>query len=238
MQNVASTLGSRPVDLGTYYGRNSPGSESRRGEVCTLPPPLRPARSPAPAWRSGRRRRRRSRPGRRAPRRRSWVAARGRRRRTSRRPRRSPPSSAVPVLPATFTPGICAALPVPKATTPSISRRTWAATRRRVRAHARGPGTLDQRGPHVDAGVARSSRPSPPCPAAWPGTRPCPIADEPTSLSPTIWAAGGMVLTAAPGMPVGLLKPKRSAAATSRWPPTLTPERREDRVARLGEARS
>src|SRR3954463_7564458 len=37
-------------------------------------------------------------------------------------------SSAVPVLPATVTPGIAAALPVPYWTTAIIMLRTWAAT--------------------------------------------------------------------------------------------------------------
>ncbi len=54
-------------------------------------------------------------------------------------------------------------------------------------------------------------------------TRPCPIAEDPTARSSPIALAGGIVLSAAPGMELGWLKPKRSAVATSRLPPSLTP---------------
>ena len=49
------------------------------------------------------------------------------------------------------------------------------------------------------------------------------MAVEPTSSSPWIFEAAGSVLSAAPGMPGGWLKPKRSAVATSRAAPSLTP---------------
>ena len=55
------------------------------------------------------------------------------------------------------------------------------------------------------------------CTMSWP------IAVEPTASSPWICAAGGRVLSAAPAIPGGWLKPNRSAVATSRAAPSFTP---------------
>ena len=56
---------------------------------------------------------------------------------------------------------------------------------------------------------------------AW--TRPWPMAEEPTARSSPISPAAGIVLSAAPAMSGGALKPKRSAVATSRLAPSWTP---------------
>ena len=72
-------------------------------------------------------------------------------------------------------------------------------------------------------------------PAAWPG--PCP-GRSPRSRPPgrrRSCSADGIVLSAAPGIDGGWLKPKRSAIATSRCAAELGAERREHRVARDGE---
>ena len=113
-------------------------------------------------------------------------------------------SSAVPVLPATVTPGIAAAVPVPSRTTPIIRRRTvWATDgcssqrcrRRRAGAAAEVKVGWGRRPPSaiVAATVAISS--------ALACTSPWPIAVEPTSSWPWICAAGGSVLSTAPGDP-------------------------------------
>src|SRR5258707_6261092 len=49
------------------------------------------------------------------------------------------------------------------------------------------------------------------------------MAVEPTSSSPWMLEAPGSVLSAAPSMPGAWLKPKRSAVATRRGAPSLTP---------------
>ena len=54
-------------------------------------------------------------------------------------------------------------------------------------------------------------------------TLPCPIALEPTARSSPISAAAGIVDGAAPASPGSSLKPKRSAAATSRFAPSSAP---------------
>ena len=54
-------------------------------------------------------------------------------------------------------------------------------------------------------------------------TLPCPIALEPTARSSPISAAAGIVEGAAPASPGSSLKPKRSAAATSRFAPSSAP---------------
>ena len=143
-------------------------------------------------------------------------------------------SSAVPVLPATSTPGICACTPVPSRTTPTIRRADGVGHLRRVtRCVARGRGR---------AGSARVSFGALPASAIVDATfticsvvactRPWPIADEPTARSSPMSPAAGIVLVAAPGMPGWWLKPKRSAMFTSRLAPELGAERGEDRVAR------
>ena len=131
-------------------------------------------------------------------------------------------SSAVPVLPATTTPGICAEVPVPYCTTATIicwtswatlalvtrtKRGRWWASR--VGIGRRPPIAIVAATSVISSGVA--------C------TRPCPIAEEPTARSSPIELADGIVLSAAPGIEVGWLKPKRSAVATSRLAPSLTP---------------
>src|SRR5205807_1129405 len=131
-------------------------------------------------------------------------------------------SSAVPVLPAT-SPGPSAALvPVPRSTTPTISRRIVCAVRASItrRATISGPGTIlgRYRTPPVaivceicaiSRGVA--------------ATRPCPMADDPISSGDVICRAGGSVLSRAPANGTGSLKPKRSAMPTSLAAPTFTP---------------
>ena len=54
-------------------------------------------------------------------------------------------------------------------------------------------------------------------------TLPWPIAEEPTSSGRRSSLAEGILLSAAPGIDGGWLKPKRSAIRTSRAAPTLTP---------------
>ena len=49
------------------------------------------------------------------------------------------------------------------------------------------------------------------------------MAEEPTASASPIVAAEGIVLSAAPGNGGGWLKPNRSAAPTSRAPPSLAP---------------
>ena len=131
-------------------------------------------------------------------------------------------SSAVPVLPATWTPEICAEVPVPYCTTATIicwtSWATWALVTRtkrgrwwasRVGIGRRPPIAIVAATSVISRGVV--------C------TRPCPIAEEPTARSSPIDFADGIVLSAAPGIELGWLKPKRSAVATSRLAPSLAP---------------
>ena len=141
-------------------------------------------------------------------------------------------SSAVPVLPATTTPGIAAAVPVPERTTPIIRRRT-------VRATAGAGRSFDERRVRIEQ--ERRLRPPPavgdrrsprsPSAAASPGPRPgrspssrCPV--RLGSARPA--AACSQARRRCPG---SWLKPNSSAVATSRAEPSLTPERGEDRVA-------
>ena len=118
-------------------------------------------------------------------------------------------SSAVPVLPATVTPGIAAAVPVPSRTTPIIRLRTVRAT-----------DALLTNGPPPRAGTALGSKVGwgrwPPSAivaatvaisSALACTSPWPIAVEPMSSWPWICAAGGSVLSTAPGTPGLWLKP-------------------------------
>src|SRR4051812_43909118 len=126
-------------------------------------------------------------------------------------------SSAVPVLPATVTPGMAAALPVPYWTTAIIMSRTCEATLALTTrcffrlVPARG-GSL--RTPWlaivaateaICSGVALS--------VFWP------IAAEPTAIASFIFV--GTVLTLAAGMSGCWLKPNRSAIATSFLAPTF-----------------
>src|SRR3954471_18021228 len=130
-------------------------------------------------------------------------------------------SSAVPVLPATVTPGIAAAVPVPPRTTPIIMSRTWAATfaltaRRRTRlAPARWGLTrtpwlaIVAPTEAMPSGVARS--------LFWP------IALVPTASASLSSDALGIEFGLAAGTSGCSLKPKRSAAATRRLAPILAP---------------
>src|SRR3954453_13710707 len=128
-------------------------------------------------------------------------------------------SSAVPVLPATVTPGIAAARPVPYWTPAIIMSRPWPATfalttRRRSRLVPARWGLI--RPPRlaivaatdaICSGVALS--------VFWP------MAADPTAIASFIRL--GTVLTLAAGMSGGSLKPNRSAVASSRFAPTLAP---------------
>src|SRR3954451_16255444 len=134
-------------------------------------------------------------------------------------------SSAVPVLPATATPGIWACTPVPSRTTQTIRQRTVRAT---LGATTRVVGAA--RGLAGSASVSFGSRPCRPiadatrtiC-SAVACTRPCPIAEEPTARSSPISEARGIALVAAPGISGAWLKPKRSAILTSRVAPSVAP---------------
>src|SRR5204863_881196 len=117
-------------------------------------------------------------------------------------------SSAVPVLPATVTPGMAALRPVPPATTPTIMRRIWWATRGVA---TRGPRAVR---PLLGMSVNGGRRPPRAIAAAievicrtvaW--TLPCPIAEAPTARSSPISFAPGIVLVAAPATSGGRLKP-------------------------------
>ena len=129
----------------------------------------------------------------------------------------------MPVLPATWTPGICAEVPVPYS-------------------HHRDHHLLDLVG-HLGAGDVheaagaggragwgsaggRPSRSSPPrrsSPAAWPAPAPCPIAEEPTARSSPMCSPTGSCSRPRRGSRLGWLKPNRSAIATSRLAPSLAP---------------
>ena len=136
-------------------------------------------------------------------------------------------SSAVPVLPATATPGIAAAVPVPSRTTPIISRRTvratdgarWRAPRRRGGAAGKNVGArpapavgdrrrherhLQRRRQHLALADRRR-------------------ADGQFSLD--LAGAAGSVLSARAGEARSWLKPNASAVATSRAAPSFDAER-------------
>ena len=143
-------------------------------------------------------------------------------------------SSAVPVLPATTTPGICAFTPVPPRTTPTIRRRTvravFGSTTRLVGAACGEAGS---------ASVSFGERPSSAIVAAtfaicsavaW--TRPWPIADEPTARSSPISDACGIVLSAAPGMSERVVEAEALGQVDQPHGAERRAERREDRVAR------
>ena len=131
-------------------------------------------------------------------------------------------SSAVPVLPATVMPGICAEVPVPNSTTATIIRCTRLATRRLVTrtkwgrwcARSVGIGRLPPIAMVAPTSVISSA-------VVW--TIPCPIAEDPTARSSPIDLAGGILLSAAPGIEDGWLKPNRCAMSTSLRPPSFTP---------------
>src|SRR3954447_25125634 len=131
-------------------------------------------------------------------------------------------SSAVPVLPATLTPGTAAPTPVPPVTTARMKRAITAAVRvlaARVSlpwAPRESTGaTRRPRRPMVAATVASSSGVA--------STLPWPIADEPTARSSPISSGAGIVERAAPTGPGFWLKPKRSAVSTRRRAPTFAP---------------
>ena len=132
-------------------------------------------------------------------------------------------SSAVPVLPATMTPGIAAEVPVPSRTTPIIRRRTVCATGRSSRGSPGAAGAARRRSAAAGGRRRRSSPRRSPSAAALACTCPWPIAVEPTSSSPWICAPAAACSRPRPGCPASWLKPKRSAIATSRGAPSLTP---------------
>ena len=111
-------------------------------------------------------------------------------------------SSAVPVLPATVTPGIWAAVPVPNATTAIIICCTSRATWRLV--------TRTNRGRWCASRVGIGSRPliaivaaTSVISSALACTFPWPIAEDPTARSSPTAEAAGIVLSAAPGIATG-----------------------------------
>ena len=131
-------------------------------------------------------------------------------------------SSAVPVLPATGTPLTAAPTPVPDLTTSRIPRPTKRATERGVawlepvRSPLRSVGSISLPSSPIAAAMS----------AIWSGvvsTLPWPIAVEPTARSSPISPAAGIVERAAPISCGSLLKPNRSAAATSRSAPSSAP---------------
>src|SRR3954462_5008244 len=133
------------------------------------------------------------------------------------------PSSAVPVLPATDTPGIAAAVPVPCWTTPTISVSTIRATRFDVT-------WMPRDLPPCSSSVGRWRMPwlaivsaTTAISSGVASTLPLPIAGEPTASGGPPSAAGGSVEGAAPGTDGVSLKPYRSAAPTSFFAPTFTP---------------
>ena len=124
-------------------------------------------------------------------------------------------------MPATTTPGIAAAVPVPSLTTASIiccsSEATWGVVTRTNRGLAsassvgigrRPPSAIVAATSVIVSGVA--------C------TRPWPIADGPSSASLSR-LLGGTDGSSAPGIEDGWLKPNRSAVCRNRLAPTLTP---------------
>ena len=131
-------------------------------------------------------------------------------------------SSAVPVFPATVTPGSAPEVPVPERTTSTIIERTWLAARRET---ARRRITLSRRAMRgtarrpsaaivaatlaIASGVARSFS--------------CPIAAEPTARSSSRAAARETVLRLAAGSRGASPNPNARAAATSRRAPSLAP---------------
>ena len=143
-------------------------------------------------------------------------------------------SSAVPVLPATTTPGIWAAVPVPSCTTAIIICCTSCATRGLVTCTNCGFWSAASVGigrfPPIAIVAATSAISS-----GVVSTSPCPIAEEPTAVAPPILLAEGIVLSSAPAIEDGWSKPNRCAVATSRRRAELDPERGEHRVAGDGE---
>ena len=128
----------------------------------------------------------------------------------------------MPVLPATFTPGTAAPMPVPSVTTERMARAMKRAVSGVVARSATPPAPLSSVGfgrrppwaiaeatSAISSGVA--------------STLPWPIAVEPTARSSPISAAAGIVERAAPGSPGSSLKPNFSAAATSRSAPSSAP---------------
>ena len=196
------------------------------------------ARPAAPGGRSGPPRCPRSRPRRASPPPRPSASRPERRRRTRRRrPWDSVElgrSSAVPVLPATSTPGIAAAVPVPERTTPSIISRTCAATRalttrrrrtlslRTIRGRARRPrSAIVAPAAAICSGVARSR--------SWP-----------MALAPTArlsFSSRGRRDRARLGVghARALVEAERLGHAHQAGGAELRAERREDRVARVDE---
>src|SRR3954470_12551032 len=130
-------------------------------------------------------------------------------------------SSAVPVLPATWMPGIAAARPVPPLTTAIIMSRTWPATlalTTRLRGF-RPPATQGlMRTPRLAIVCATDAIPSGVALSLF-----WPIADAPTARLSLSSDAFGIVLTFAAGRSGVSLKPNFSAIATRRFAPTLAP---------------
>src|SRR5450755_1026133 len=131
-------------------------------------------------------------------------------------------SSAVPVLPATCTPGIAAAVPVPERTTSSIIERTsWAIFVGRtwlerigsivvIRGGTRRPSSAIVAATlAICSGVARSR--------SWP------IAAAPTARLSRSWEGGEIVLGFASGILGCWSNPKARAVATRRLAPSLAP---------------
>ena len=139
-------------------------------------------------------------------------------------------SSAVPVLPATCTPGICADVPVPNSTTATISFCTSRAIRLDV--------TCTKRAGWWACSVGSGRRPPIAIVAATSvissvlaSTLPCPIADDPTASALPMSLAEGIWLSAAPWIDGDWLNPNRSATSTNRLRSELGPQRSEHRVA-------
>ena len=143
-------------------------------------------------------------------------------------------SSAVPVLPATLTPGTAAPMPVPSVTTARMKRAITAAVRvlaARVSlpwAPRESTGaTRRPRRPMVAATVASSSGVA--------STLPWPIADEPTARSSPISSGAGIVERAAPTGPGILVEAEALGGLDEAAGADLGPQRREHRVAGFRE---
>src|SRR3954469_22461852 len=130
-------------------------------------------------------------------------------------------SSAVPVLPATWMPGMAAARPVPPLTTAIIMLRTSPATlalTTRLRG-LRPPASHGLiRTPWLAIVWATEAMPSGVALSLF-----WPIAEAPTASESLSSEAFGIVLTLAAGRSGGSLKPNLSAIATRRLAPSLAP---------------
>ena len=131
-------------------------------------------------------------------------------------------SSAVPVLPATSTPGMRAAVPVPPRTTPIIIARTWRATRART-ARWRITGSL-----RTIRGLARTPRSAIVAPtlaisSGVARSRSWPMAAAPTARLSFSALGCEIRIAFAAGIRGRSLNPNRSAAATSRRAPSFAP---------------